>query len=83
MTGPQDDKLDSAGCRGEPARNGEAQVTLWSPKGMRSTDCAVSSGKKPNQVPEATTGGWRRNGRRVGYMKQGDLNGDKYGVHCP
>jgi hypothetical protein len=62
---------------------GEAQVTLWSPKGMRSTDRAVSSGKKPNQIPEAATGGWRRNGRKVGYIKQGELNGTKYGVHCP
>jgi len=29
------------------------------------------------------TGGWRRNGRKVGYMKQGDLNGDKYGAYHP
>ena len=62
---------------------GEAQVTLWSPKGMRLANRAVSTGKKSNQIPEAATGGWRRNGRKVGYMKQGDLNGDKSGVHCP
>jgi len=62
---------------------GEAQVTLWSPKGMRPKGCAVSSQVEPDQAREAATGGWRRNGRKVWYMKQGDLNGDKYGVHCP
>jgi len=60
---------------------GEAQVTTWSPKGMRLANCAVSSGKEPNQSPETASGGWRWNGRKIGYMKQGDLNGDKYGVH--
>jgi hypothetical protein len=63
--------------------SGEAQVTLWSPKGMRPRGRAVSPGRQPNQIPGATVGGWRRNGRKVWYVKQGDLGGDKYGVHGP
>ena len=61
-------ELDSAGVCGEPASLGRSpDFREEKPRALRG-----SVGKRP----WGDTGGWRQNGRKAGYMNQGDLYRD-------
>ena len=53
-------------------------------------EAQTDAGRKPVALKGSVTkrrreqsGGWRRNGRKAGSMKQGDLSDDGDGVHVP
>ena len=65
-----------------PHVKGEAQLTLV-PRGngRRETEPAVSlEDQKQTTASGATRGGWRRNGRKVPHVKQGDLHRIRTGL---
>ena len=62
------------GCLVSLLGNGEAQTRFGKSGTLR--------GSVLKRVQEQS-GGWRRNGRKAKYMKQGDLSNDRDGVHVP
>ncbi len=62
------------GCLASLLGNGEAQTRFGKPSTLR--------GSVLKRLQEQS-GGWRRNGPKARYMKQGDLSDDCDGVHVP
>ncbi len=62
------------GCLASLLGKGEAQTRLGKSVALR------GSVRKRRRKQ---SGGWRRNGRKARHMKQGDLCGDRNGVHVP
>ena len=62
------------GCLASLLGNGEAQTRRGKPGTLR--------GSVLKRFQEQS-GGWRRNGGKARYMKQGDLSDDRDGVHVP
>ena len=68
------------GCLASLLGTGEAQTRFGKPATLRDHP---AGGARVSKRLQEQSGGWRRNGRKARYMKQGDLSDDCDGVHVP